>query len=75
MTVQNVFSSFSVSQAITEEVRALEPEVTRVTDDGNYLLRNENLNSNQKDQLVKDVHDIEERYEELKKDGNNEVMR
>lgn len=47
----------------------------RVTDSGNSLLQSENLDVNQKDQLVKDVHDIEDRYEDLKKNTIDEVTR
>lgn len=49
--------------------------MTRVTDGGNNLLQSENLDANQKDQLVKDVHDIEQRYEDLKKNTIDEVKR
>jgi len=58
-----------------DEVSALEPEVTRVTDSGNSLLQSENLYANQKDQLVNDVHDIEDRYKDLKKNAIDEVTR
>jgi len=60
---------------LSDEVSALEPEVTRVTDGGNNLLQSENLDANQKDQLVKDVHDVEQRYEDLKKNTIDEVKR
>lgn len=60
---------------MSDEVSALEPEVTRVTDGGNNLLQSENLDANQKDQLVKDVHDVEQRYEDLKKNTIDEVKR
>lgn len=60
---------------MSDDVRALEPEVIRVTDSGNSLLQSENLDVNQKDQLVKDVHDIEDRYEDLKKNTIDEVTR
>jgi len=63
------------SQALSDEVSALEPEVTRVTDSGNSLLQNDDLDENQKDQLVKDVHDIEDRYEALKKNTIDEEKR
>lgn len=49
--------------------------MTRVTDGGNNLLQSENLDANQKDQLVKDVHDVEQRYEDLKKNTIDEVKR
>lgn len=49
--------------------------MTRVTDSGNNLLQSENLDVNQRDQLVKDVHDIEDRYEDLKKNTTDEVTR
>jgi len=58
-----------------DEVSALEPQVTRVTDSGNSLLQSENLDANQKDQLVNDVHDIEDRYKDLKKNAIDEVTR
>ena len=58
-----------------DEVSALEPEVTRVTDSGNSLLQSENLDANQKDQLVNDVHDIEDTYKDLKKNAIDEVTR
>ena len=58
-----------------DEVSALEPEVTRVTDSGNSLLQTENLDANQKDQLVNDVHDIEDTYKDLKKNAIDEVTR
>ena len=58
-----------------DEVSALEPEVTRATDGGNSLLQSENLDANQKDQLVNDVHDIEDRYKDLKKNAFDEVTR
>jgi len=60
---------------LSDEVSALKPEVTRVTDGGNNLLQSENLDANQKDQLVKDVHDVEQRYEDLKKNTIDEVKR
>ena len=60
---------------MSDDVRALEPEVTRVTDSGNSILQSENLDANQKDQLAKDVHDIEDRYEDLKKNTIDEVTR
>lgn len=53
-------------QAFTEEVSALESEVTSVMDSGNKLLQSQNLSIHQIDQLFKDVHDIEDRYEDLK---------
>ena len=59
------FTLFS-SQAFTEEVSALESEVTSVMDSGNKLLQSQNLSIHQIDQLFKDVHDIEDRYEDLK---------
>ena len=40
--------------------------MTSVMDSGNKLLQSETLNLNQIDQLFKDVHDIEDRYEDLK---------
>lgn len=49
--------------------------MTRVTDGGNNLLQSENLDANQKDQLVKDVNDVEQRYEDLKKNTIDEVKR
>ena len=49
--------------------------MTRVTDSGNSLLQSENLDANQKDQLVNDVHDIEDRYKDLKKNAIDEVTR
>ena len=49
--------------------------MTGVTDCGKSLLQSENLHVNQTDQLVKDVHDIEERYEDLKKNTIDEVKR
>ena len=49
--------------------------MTRVTDSGNSLSQSENLDINQKDQLAKDVHDIEDRYEDLKKNTIDEVTR
>ena len=49
--------------------------MTKVTDSGNSLLQSENLDENQKDQLVKDVHDIEDRYKTLKKNTIDEVKR
>lgn len=60
---------------MSDEVSALEPEATRVTDGGNNLLQSENLDANQKDQLVKDVNDVEQRYEDLKKNTIDEVKR
>ena len=60
---------------MSDDVRALDPEVTRVTDSGNSLLQSGNLDVNQKDQLAKDVHDIEDRYEDLKKNTIDEVTR
>jgi len=62
-------------QAFAEEVSALESEATNVMDGGNNLLLSENLDANQKDQLVKDVHDGEQRYEDLKKNTIDEVKR
>ena len=59
------FTLFS-SQAFTEEVSALESEVTSVMDSGNKFLQSQNLSIHQIDQLFKDVHDIEDRYEDLK---------
>ena len=53
-------------QAFAEEVSALESEVTGVMDSGNKLLQSESLNINQIDQLFKDIHYIEDRYEDLK---------
>lgn len=75
MILQHVLFTLSFSQAFSDEVSALEPEVTRVTDSGNNLLQSENLDVNQRDQLVKDVHDIEDRYEDLKKNTTDEVTR
>lgn len=49
--------------------------MTRVTDSGNSLLQSGNLDVNQKDQLAKDLHDIEVRYEDLKKNTIDEVTR
>ena len=49
--------------------------MTRVTDSGNSLLQTENLDANQKDQLVNDVHDIEDTYKDLKKNAIDEVTR
>ena len=60
---------------MSDDVRALELEVTRVTDSGNSLLQSGNLDVNQKDQLAKDLHDIEDRYEDLKKNTIDEVTR
>lgn len=60
---------------MSDDVRALEPEVTRVADSGNSLLQSGNLDVNQKDQLAKDLHDIEDRYEDLKKNTIDEVTR
>jgi len=53
-------------QAFAEEVSALESEVTGVMDSRNKLLQSESLNINHVDELVKDVHEIEDRYEDLK---------
>ena len=75
MILQHVLLPLSFSQAFSDEVSALEPEVTRVTDSGNSLLQSENLDVDQKDQLVKDVRDIEDRYEDLKKNTIDEVTR
>ena len=69
------FPPLFFSQVISAEVSALEPEVTRVTNDGNNLLRSENLDGEKKDKLVKDIRDIEETYEDLKKYSVGEVKR
>ena len=70
-----IFLSLRSLQAFAEEVSALESEATNVMDGGNNLLLSENLDANQKDQLVKDVHDGEQRYEDLKKNTIDEVKR
>lgn len=49
--------------------------MTRVADSGNSLLQSGNLDVNQKDQLAKDLNDIEDRYEDLKKNTIDEVTR
>ena len=65
--LQHIISlSWPSLQAFAEEVSALESEVTGVMDSRNKLLQSESLNINQIDQLFKDVHGIEDRYEDLK---------
>ena len=47
----------------------------RVSEDGNDLIRTENLSGDQREYIVKDIRDIEDRYEELKSTSNEEVKR
>lgn len=69
-----IFLSLPSLQAFAEEVSALESEATNVMDSGNKLLQSESLNISQIDRLFKDVHDIEDRYEDLK-NRINDVLR
>ena len=47
----------------------------KVSEDGNDLIRSENLGGDKKEDIVKDIRDIEDRYEELKSRSNEEVKR
>ena len=67
--------SVSFSKACYEEVNSLEPEVKEVAEAGDDLVRSEGLHSDQKEDIEKDIHDIEDRYEELKKGSDEEVKR
>ena len=70
LTAVNVFP-----QACYKEVISLEPEVKEVSDAGNDLIQKEGLHGDPKEDIVKDIRDIEDRYEHLKKSSDEEVKR
>ena len=47
----------------------------RVSENGKDLIRSENLSGDQREDIVKDIRDIEDRYEELKSRSDEEVKR
>ena len=62
-------------QACYKEVISLEPEVKEVSDAGNDLIQKEGLHGDRKEDIVKDIRDIEDRYKHLKKSSDEEVKR
>ncbi|XP_068690393.1 utrophin-like [Montipora foliosa] len=65
----------SEAMACREEINSLGPEVETVVKDGCDLIQIYDLIGDMKEDITKDVDEIEERYEELKSKCNEEINR
>lgn len=65
----------SLSQNLSKEIVHLDSEVARLTEDGNKLVQRENIGGDVEEKLNNDIHDIEERYNQLKINSNDNVKR
>ena len=67
--------SWEFSQACYEEINSLGPEVKKVAEDGNDLIRSENLVGDHKESIEKDIREFEDKYEDLKNRSDECVKR